>query len=190
MEIENQWFLTRPSLGSIALAPGGMSIYSCTSQGGPIIMAPILKRYIKPLAIAAVALAIFVIVDLPQIVRTKALIVNMLPLDAQTKLHVVDSLCKAAYAEFEGSWKCYFANVDTAAQVEVQQRREELERCDKVKERVNLFDWAYDPKDKSYAYIGSDPTLKGKFYWPERCELRDTKIEEFMQEIWKLGTRR
>ena len=149
-------------------------------------MAPALKKYIKPLAIAAAVLVIFVIVDVPQTVRTKALFVNMLPIDAQTKVDVVDSLCKAAYGDH--NWTCYFANTSAPVREEAQRQREERERCDKVRARINGFDWTYDPQFKFYVYVGLDQSLKDRMYFPESCSISSSTRQEW-QKMLEQGMR-
>ena len=72
-----------------------------------------MTKQVKILALVLGGLALFTLVDIPQTVRIKALIINMLPLDAQTKRDAVVNLCRAAYAGTPGSMgviDCYEAH--------------------------------------------------------------------------------
>lgn len=59
-------------------------------------MAPLFAKRTTLLALVFGAIGLFVLVDLPQTVRIKALIINSLPLADQTKHDVVENLCSAA----------------------------------------------------------------------------------------------
>jgi hypothetical protein len=125
------------------------------------------------IALALTVVAAFALVDTPATVRTKSLIINTLPLDAQTKIGVVTSLCQAAYAgNFLGSTDCYAVNHSKAAWEQIIRRLDDARRkeaCDLLKERIiggDLeSDWRHD--GDFYLYIGSDPILKGRFLHPE-----------------------
>ncbi len=66
------------------------------------------------------AVALFALVDVPQTVRIKALIINSLPLEIQTKHDAVASLCRAAAAGSgrpnDSALNCVLANDITAAE--------------------------------------------------------------------------
>jgi hypothetical protein len=77
-------------------------------------MTPVWAKRLKLLALALGAIALFSLVDLPQTVRIKAMIINLLPLDADSKSDIVTNLCDAAAAGStnpnESAIKCRFAN--------------------------------------------------------------------------------
>jgi hypothetical protein len=50
------------------------------------------KKRLMLLGALVLGLALFVLLDVPQTVRMKALVINMLPLDAQTKVDTVENL--------------------------------------------------------------------------------------------------
>ncbi len=50
------------------------------------------------LMVAAVAIAVFALVDVPVTVRVKALVISVLPLNLQDKQNAIMNLCQAAYA--------------------------------------------------------------------------------------------
>lgn len=81
-------------------------------------MTNIPKRHLGFVALGVVALGLFALVDLPQTVRIKALFVNLLPLDAKTKVAAIENLCSGAYAasSYPAVSTCRSVNVSSAAE--------------------------------------------------------------------------
>jgi hypothetical protein len=89
-------------------------------KGGPAMTAPsILTKRLRLLALALGATALFFLVDVPQTVRIKSLVINMLPLNPKTKHNVIENLCNAASVgsanPSSSSWNCALANDITMA---------------------------------------------------------------------------
>jgi hypothetical protein len=139
-------------------------------------MTPLLKRRLFIAGGIFAALAVFGLVDTPATVRTKSLIINLLPLDAQTKLDSVENLCKAAYAGSAGAGDCYAVNYSQAAAEEIGERRDEArrqQRCADYRKRMMSgdlkSDWRPSDDSKAYYYVGSDPDMKGWALFIDEC---------------------
>jgi hypothetical protein len=128
------------------------------------------KKRLMLLGALVLGLALFVLLDVPQTVRMKALVINMLPLDAQTKVDTVENLCLAAFAgsSSSGSLDCFRVNYSATASAEVTRRRTEIaehtlrrEKCAEFKQRMTKgalqADWDTTTNNEFYSYIGSDP---------------------------------
>jgi hypothetical protein len=150
------------------------------------------KRHLGFVALGVVALGLFALVDLPQTVRIKALFVNLLPLDAKTKVAAIENLCSGAYAasSYPAVSTCRSVNVSSAAEEEMTRRRKEIrdreqevadakarsDQCEMYKQRMTKgnLQSEWDTRNvSSYTYVGSDPEMKGWTFSPLTCELRD-----------------
>jgi hypothetical protein len=120
----------------------------------------IFKKRLTIIALALVVVAVFALVDTPATVRTKSLIINMLPLDAQSKIDAVMNLCQAAYAggTFGSSSVCYSVNYSKAASEEVDRRRDDArlqQACDVFMKRITGGDLKADWNDVVRGTIGT-----------------------------------
>jgi hypothetical protein len=73
-------------------------------------------------------LALSIFVDVPQTIRIKALVINILPLDPQTKVDAVMNLCEAAFAggPISTATNCFLAHRSNTAAEEAARRRKEV----------------------------------------------------------------
>jgi hypothetical protein len=159
------------------------------------------KRHLGFVALGLVALGLFALVDLPQTVRIKALFVNLLPLDAETKVAAIQNLCSGAYAgsSFPAVSTCRSVNVSSSAQDEMTRREKEIRdlkqqvadtkarqaKCEMQKQRMTKGDLQreWDTRNVStYTYVGSDLEMKGWTFSPLTCELRDPRGEIYFFE--------
>jgi hypothetical protein len=135
-----------------------------------------LRRAIVAGGMAAV-LAASVFVNIFATVGVKSQIINLLPLQAQTKLDAVRDLCRVAYARDADSSHCFRLNHDADAMDEVDRlARTQLrkENCAKLGTRIVNGDPLWKSiTDKVYQYIGPDLDMQGYLFFTnaESCML-------------------
>lgn len=69
------------------------------------------------LAISILVVAVVGVVDIPQTVRIKAMIIKALPLHHETTISLIKNLCKAAHNTKDGASNCYYAHQSVSAEM-------------------------------------------------------------------------
>ncbi len=135
----------------------------------------------KTLIMIAAALLAFWMIDIPQTVRAKVAVLNMMPLSPRTLNSQIKGLCAGAHSGMK-ELTCYstFHNHEAAAAVLAEDLRKM--RCEETTKKVKADskNWMKSENDQdgslgeSYIFIGNDAEFEAKvgtlpMFFPERC---------------------